>query len=369
MKKSLSLPSRILLVLLASLFLYLSLWPVPVAPVAWKAPQDVGLMDPFAPNDILASARILHLGEHSGPEDIAGGPDKLIYASTDGGDIIRFHPNSTELEVFAHVGGRPLGIEFDQHGNLLVANAVLGLQQVSPSGAVETLLDQINGHKFEYANDVAAAGNGKIYVSQSTSRFSVQDFGGTYEASVLDILEHGGSGKVFEFDSATGDVRMLMDGLNFANGIAVSRDQQFLLVNETAHYRIWRYWLDGPDVGTSEVILENLPGFPDNLNNGLNDRFWLGLVTPRNQIIDTLSDKPFLRKVVQRLPAFIRPKIEPSSHVIGIDGDGVVLMNLQDMSAGVPSLTGVYETRGHLYLSTLFGNKLAIFDKADLADW
>jgi len=368
-KKPLSLPGRILLLLLASLLLYLSFWPVPVVPVAWKAPQDVGLMDPFTPNDILSSARILNLGDHNGPEDITGGPDELIYASTDGGDIIRFHPNSLDLEVFAHVGGRPLGIEFDRYGNLLVANAVLGLQRIKPGGEIETLLSQISGHEFEYANDVAVGRNGKIYVSQSTSRFPVQEFGGTYEASVLDILEHGGSGKVYEFNSETGDVRMLMGGLNFANGVAISRDQQFLLVNETGHYRILRHWLTGPDVGTSEVILENLPGFPDNLNNGLNERFWLGLVAPRNRIIDMLSDRPFLRKVVQRLPAFVRPKIEPSSHVIGIDGDGVVLMNLQDTSAGIPSLTGVYETRGHFYLSTLFGNKLAIFDKTDLENW
>ena len=157
-----------------------------------------------------------------------------------------------------------------------------------------------------------------------------------------------------------------MDGLNFANGIAISRDQRFLLVNETASYKVWRYWLRGPDAGTSEFILENLPGFPDNLNNGLNERFWLGLVAPRNEIIDALSDKPVLRKVIQRLPAFIRPKIQPSSHLIGIDGDGLVLMNLQGGAARFPAITGAFETRDHLYLSTLFGNELAIVDKTDL---
>lgn len=366
MKNKLLPRHRILLLLLVSLVMYLSLWPVPVEPVAWHAPQNAGLTDPFTPNDVLASARILNLGDHQGPEDITGGPDALVYASTDAGDIIRFHPDGQELEVFAHVGGRPLGIEFDAHGNLLVANAILGLQRVSPAGDVQILLDTINELPLEYANDVAVDSEGKIYVSQSTTRFPVQQFGGTYESSVLDILEHGGSGRVFEFDLASGDIRVIMDGLNFANGIAVSRDQQFLLVNETAHYRVWRHWLRGPDAGTSEIILENLPGFPDNLNNGLMDNFWLGLVAPRNEIVDALSDQPFLRKVVQRLPEFVRPSIEPSSHIVSIDGDGVVLMNLQDSAAHFAAITGAYETRTHLYLSSLFGNEIAILDKANL---
>ena len=157
-----------------------------------------------------------------------------------------------------------------------------------------------------------------------------------------------------------------MDGLNFANGVAVSKDQSYLLINETANYRVWRYWFSGPDAGKSEVIIDNLPGFPDNINNGLNGNFWVGLVAPRVQVLDDLSSKPFMRKIVQRLPAVLRPKAVPSSHVISITGDGEVLMNLQDTAATVPALTGVYETRDTLWLTSLFGNQLAYLDKADL---
>ena len=157
-----------------------------------------------------------------------------------------------------------------------------------------------------------------------------------------------------------------MEGLNFANGVAISEDQQYLIVNETGQYRVWRYWLDGPDAGTAEVILDNLPGFPDNVNNGLNGRFWIGLVAPRNQLLDDLSDLPLLRKMVQRLPKFLRPKAERSSHVIAISGEGQVLMNLQDTTMKFPALTGVYETRQSLFLTTLFGNRVGRLDKKDL---
>ncbi len=161
---------------------------------------------------------------------------------------------------------------------------------------------------------------------------------------------------------------LVADGLNFANGVAISDDQQYLMVSESGHYRVWRFWIDGPRAGQREVVIDNLPGFPDNINNGLNGRFWIGLVAPRNKLVDDMSDKPWLRKLTQRLPAFVRPKAEPSSHIIGITGDGQVLMNLQNTAATVPALTGAYETQEAIWLSSLFGNRLARMDKDKLVD-
>ena len=180
------------------------------------------------------------------------------------------------------------------------------------------------------------------------------------------MLEHGGNGFVVEYQPDTGVAHVIMDGLNFANGIAISEDQQYLLVAETGNYRIHRYWLQGPKAGQSEVIIDNLPGFPDNINNGLNGRFWVGLVAPRKKILDDFSASPFVRKMMLRVPVFLQPKAELSSHVIAITGDGEVLMNLQDPDARYPMMTGVLETRTTLFLTTLIGNKLPYLAKEDL---
>ncbi|MDA0679977.1 MAG: SMP-30/gluconolactonase/LRE family protein [Proteobacteria bacterium] len=353
--------------LVFSLFLYLFLWPVPLEPVAWVAPTDAGLVDPFEPNDRLRSARYVDLGVHEGPEDIARGPDGLLYTATSDGNIIRFDQNGSSIETFADAGGRPLGMEFDTYGNLIVANAYLGLQRISRDGQVSTLVDEFNGKKIVYADDVAIANDGIIYFSDASSKFGASISGGSYVASVLDIMEHGGHGRVFRHDPAIGETLLVLDGLNFANGVAVSEDQRYLLINETGSYRILRYWLSGPDQGRREVIIDNLPGFPDNINNGLNGKFWVGLIAPRNELLDQMAPKPWLRKLVQRLPASVRPQAAPSSHVIAITGDGEVLMNLQDTSARLPALTGVFETRDVLWLSTLFGNRVGRLDKQDLA--
>jgi sugar lactone lactonase YvrE len=351
--------------LLGLALLYLLLWPVPVDPVAWDAPINQGLVDPFGPDDRLKRAQGIDLGEHHGPEDVTSGHDGRLYATSAAGAVLQLdgHGNVT---VFADVGGRPLGIETDSDGSLIVANAYIGLQRVLQGGTVQTLASEVGGQPLVYADDLAVAKDGTIYFSEASTKFGAQQSGGTYEGSLLDLLEHGGHGQVIEFDPTTSEAQVIIDGLNFANGVAISEDQKFLLVAETGSYRILKHWLQGPDAGNTEVLIENLPAFPDNINNGLDGRFWIGLVAPRSEQLDALSNKPFVRKIVRRLPARFRPKAEPSSHVIAINADGEVLMNLQDPQARFATLTGVLETGEALYLTTLFGNQLPRLDKKDL---
>ena len=96
-------------------------------------------------------------------------------------------------------------------------------------------------------------------------------------------------------------------GLSFANGVALSQDEQTLFVNETGKYRVWK--ISGAkdlDVSTpsgqAKVLFDNLPGYPDNLMRGLDGKIWLGFAKPRNPTIDKMAAKPFMRKLTLRLP-------------------------------------------------------------------
>lgn len=352
---------------LALAVLYLAAWPVPVDPVAWQAPPDKGLAGAFAANDRLADAATIDLGAYEGPEDVAVGQDGALYATTASGAILRIDDGNGQVSVFADTGGRPLGIEAAPDGSLLVANAYLGIQRVSPDGDVSDLLSAVDGEPLAYADDLAVSGDGIVYFSDASTKFGARDWGGSFSASLLDILEHGGHGRVIAFDPRTGSATILVDDLDFANGVAISDDDRFLLIAETGSYRILRHWLQGPDAGTTEVVLDNLPGFPDNINRGADGRFWVGLVAPRDAKLDGLSDKPFLRKVVQRLPAALRPSAVPSSHVFAMSGDGAVLLSLQDPAARYPAMTGGCEAGRRLYLSRLFGHELPYVEMATLA--
>ena len=162
------------LALLAIGIIYLCLWPVPVDPIAWNAPVNRGLVDPFEENDRLNDATLVSLDNHHGPEDIAFGFDRLLYAGTEDGKIISFHADGSDINVFANVGGRPLGLDFNG-GFLYVANAYIGLQRVRSDGRVVVLADKFEGNSIGYANDVAVAKNGMVYFSDASSKFKAQE--------------------------------------------------------------------------------------------------------------------------------------------------------------------------------------------------
>jgi len=351
-------------ILVAGAAFYLLAWPVPIDPVSWQASADRGLVDPFEPNDLLEAATAIDLGVHAGPEDATLGRDGLVYVTTEGGLVVRVR--NRRVEEFADAGGRPLGIEVDADGSLVVANAYLGLQRIDMQGNVINILSNVDGSTPVYPNNLAIARDGKVYFTEASSKFGADKYHGSLNASLLDIMEHGGHGGVFVFDPATGTSRQLLDDLNYANGLAISDDNRYLVIAETSNYRILKYWLTGPRQGETEILLDNLPGFPDNLKTGKAGRFWVGFVAPRNGLVDKLSDKPWLRKVIQRFPASLRPKAVPASHVIAFNGEGEILMNMHDPGARFPMLTGVLETERSLYLTTLVGHQLPVIVKSEL---
>ncbi len=341
------------LTLLGVLCLYLLAWPVPVDPVAWQAPPNPGYTGVFAANERLKGIETLPIGENYGPEEVVLDAEGRIYAATHEGWIVRLMPDGSQPQNWVDTGGRPLGMDFDGRGNLIVADAFRGLLKITPDGQITELATQADGIPIGYANNVDVAADGRIYFSDASTKFGAKTSGGTYPASLLDLLEHGGHGRLLIHDPATGNTTTLLDGLNFANGVAVSPDQTYVLVNETGAYRIQRYWITGPKAGQAEPFIEALPGFPDNLTTGQDGRYWAALISPRSPLLDRLADKPWLRKVVQRLPAFLRPKAVPYGHIIALNGEGKVILDLQDPTAAFPLTSSITETNDYLYLGSL----------------
>jgi sugar lactone lactonase YvrE len=153
-------------------------------------------------------------------------------------------------------------------------------------------------------------------------------------------------------------------GFSFANGIAVSSDAQTLFVAETGRYRIWKIDSRAHDLNVrsgsrqATVLLDNLPGYPDNLMRGRDGRIWVGLFRPRNPAADGLSQKPFLRKVLLRMPRSLLPVGRPYGHVFAFDEDGRIAEDLQDPDGAYPETTGATETADRLYIHSLHASSI-----------
>jgi sugar lactone lactonase YvrE len=336
-----------ILFLLALMVSYLLLWPVPINPGVWTPPEAPQLTGPYQTNTRLASTEKLSLGQGYAPEDVALDASGQIYGGLDDGRIIRLQADGKNPQLFANTHGRPLGLVFDASGNLIVADAVKGLLSVARDGQVSVLTTQADNLPFRCTNDLDVAADGTIYFTDASSKFPLTNF-------KADILEHQPNGRLLAYDPKLKTTRTILNDLYFANGVAVSPDQTFLLVVDTGRYRIWRVWLNGPQQGKSEIFMDNLPGFPDGLSSNGRDRFWVALVTPRDKTLDRLLPHPFMRKMVMRLPGFMQPAPQRFSFVIGLDANGKVVENLQDGSPTCfAEIANVVEHANYLYFGSI----------------
>jgi sugar lactone lactonase YvrE len=226
---------------------YLCWWPVPVEPVSWQAPPAPGYVGPHAANNRLADYTLVDLNGETGPEHILFSDDGRLYTGVNGGRILRMNADGSGQEVFVNTGGRVLGMDFDAADNLIVADAYKGLLSVDPAGNVSVLTTEAAGAAIGFADAVVVAENGLIYFSDASQRFPPSrwnEAGMTEHAADLDIFENSCTGRILEFDPQSRATRVVADGLSFANGVALSADEQSLFVAETGRYRIWRISVD-----------------------------------------------------------------------------------------------------------------------------
>lgn len=321
----------------------------------WRPPRDVGLTGAFAPNSALAHPEILAI-PGSGPEDVALDSQGRIYTGTREGYILRISPDGRHIERIAQTGGRPLGIEVHPDGSLIVCDAHRGLMRIDPeTSSIQSLVTAVNGVPLLFTNNCDIASDGSVYFSDSSMRFGLDEFKG-------DLLAHTLSGRLLRW-SPDGSVDVLLEGLNFANGVALADDESFVLVAETGGYSVTRLDLTGPRTGRRSVVIENLPGLPDNMSTGTGGIHWIALPSVRNALLDRLLPRPgFLRSAIWAMPDRLQPDASRITWAVGITGDGDVVHNLQGPGTDFHYVTGVREHDGRLYFGSLAEQGVAVVD-------
>lgn len=339
----------ILLVILV--FFWWMAKPGHVDAAAWNPPQAPALAGPTAPNTALLDASLIALGKVWGPEDVAVDGQGRVYAGTQDGLIVRID-SAGQVETWVDTGGRPLGLDWDPRGNLIVADAYKGLLSIDPAGNLSVLSTGLADGAFGFTDDVDAASDGLIYFTDASSKFGQGEY-------ALDLLEFRPHGSLLVYDPKTGETRRLLDNLYFANGVALSSDESFLLVNETWKYRILRYWLKGERAGQHEVFIDNLPGFPDGVSGNGMGTFWVALPSPRKDDVDSMHTRPWLKNIVARLPKWMLPKAIEYGLVLALDEQGRIVASYHDPDGQhLREITSVEEHQGSIYLGSLGNDRI-----------
>ncbi|XVO85515.1 SMP-30/gluconolactonase/LRE family protein [Pseudomonas palleroniana] len=346
---------HLLFVLVLAVIAFLLLMPTKVQPVNWTPPKAPSLRDGvYAENQRLKHVQKVGAQNIPGPEALVLDAQGLLISGLHDGRIIRTAPDSQTLEVLANTGGRPLGMALHPDGRLIIADGIKGLLALDGARQLTTLSTSANGVSFGFTDDVVVDAEGRYaYFSDASSRWG---YGQDGEA----VIEHGADGRLLRYDFSHGTTEVLLDHLQFANGVALGPDENYVLVNETGAYRISRYWLKGERSGSHDLFIDNLPGLPDNLSFNGHERFWVALYSPRNPLLDAFAGYPSLRKVMVRALMVVPKPVERKAFVLGLDTEGKVIANLQDGSAGNYSpITTAREYGNWLYLGSLTNTSLA----------
>lgn len=347
MKKLLGL----LVLLIAAAALYLAITPSPIDPLAWQAPTAPAMTGVLEPNDTLMKAELLGRGQLHGPEDTAVDARGRVYAGLHDGRIVRLEADGS-VTPFADTRGRPLGMDFDAAGKLIVADAYKGLLSIDPQGQIQVLTSEAEGLPFKFTDDLDIASDGTIYFSDASSRFAQPDY-------LLDLLEARPHGRLLSYHPGSGETRVLLKDLYFANGVALSADEDFVLVNETYRYRISRYWLKGDKAGSRDVFIDNLPGLPDNLQGDRAGTFWVALPTPRKADADFLHRHPWLKAQLAKLPRALWPQAIPYGFAIALNEQGEIVRSLHDTSGThLRMVTSVKPVGDYLYFGSLDNDRI-----------
>ena len=328
---------------------FLLVVPAPVAgfaPESWRPGPGLAFAD-----GITAPAAVEQLTSEPvhGPEDIATDPDGRLYTGDRDGTIWRIDARGS-AEVFARVGGRPLGLAFAPDGRLVVANHGLGLQAVDPAGRVEVLTDTVAGSPVLFANDLDIGPDGVVYFSDSSRRYNTTTLGDVPSYLLPDMLDGRASGRLLTYDLRSGETTVLLDGLYFPNGVAVTADGARVWVAESNRYRILEHTLGG---GT-RTALDDLPGTPDNIDRDPAGRMLVALYD-RTAALDALVlPNDLARQIMARLPGslFVNEEEPLTGGILVADDDGVVTAHHTGLA---PAATSVLPAGERWYLGALLG--------------
>jgi len=291
-----------------------------------------------------------------GAEDVLVGPEGEVYTGTEDGTVWRVRDAGARLERVGFTGGRPLGLELLPDGRILVCDARLGLLAMDPgTGAVEELTRLVHGRRMVFCNNAAVADDGTVFFTDSSRLYGIDRW-------KADMVENTATGRLLRRDP-DGSVSVVLDGLRFANGVALAADESYVAVAETAGRTVVRRWLTGERAGETDHLAADLPGYPDNIARGSDGLVWVTVASPRDPVVEGLMRGPMpLRRAAWRLPEPLQPKPKRTARVMAFDDAGAVVHDRSFDASSFHMVTGVREHDGRVWLGSLVEPAIAVFE-------
>jgi len=304
---------------------------------------------------MTAPLRVIPVPGH-GAEDVVVDADGWVFTGTEDGSVFRVRPDGRQVDLVGNTGGRPLGLELLPDGRLLVCDARRGLLAMDVrDGSTEVLVESVEGRRMVFCNNAAVAGDGTIFFSDSSQVHPIERWR-------AEMVEDTATGRLLRRDP-DGGVEVVLTGLRFANGVALSADEHWVAVAETGGRSVQRHWLRGAAAGTTEPLASGLAGYPDNIARGSDGLVWVTLASPRDGLLERLLRAPRpVRRLAGRLPETLQPTVARTARVLALDAQGAVVHDVEADATAYHMVTGVREHHGQVWLGSLDEPAVAVLE-------
>ena len=337
-----------------------------------------GLMSPLSPLGVHTAAApdppwtvstdhpVIPVSGHYPEALVADAAGRLIVGTEDG-TLVRMDlaAGSARAVEYARVQGHPIGLALDASGaGLWSATFPVGLQHVTPRGVMTSVLE-VDGVPLAFADDTAVGPDGKVYVTEASTRWNPVTTTPSAPYVLWDMLEGRANGRLVVYEPETGGSRTLLDALYFPSGVTLTADGSALLVVEVSRYRVLRYELAAGHPDPLKILADNLPGYPDDVFIGPEGDVWVSIAAPRSALIDRwILPFPTVIRLITSLPhhwqhALLAPAAGGGS-VLKLDDRGRTVCRIA-VPAGAPPANGI-AWRTRLLLGRLGGQNLLDID-------
>jgi hypothetical protein len=225
---------------------------------------------------------------------------------------------------------------------------------------VEVLVGAVDGEPMRFCNNAAVAADGTVWFSDSSLHHGIERWKD-------DFVQHTRTGRLLRRDP-DGTVEVVLEGLAFANGVALAEDESYVAVAECRGRTVVRLWLSGPRAGERDHLVTDLPGYPDNISRGSDGLIWVAVASPVDGLVERLGSAPMvLRRAITRIPEALQPKPAQTIRVQAYDDEGRLVHDVDvrrpERGPGFHMVTGVREHDGRIWLGSLHEPSVAVLDR------
>ncbi|HYH50895.1 MAG TPA: SMP-30/gluconolactonase/LRE family protein [Acidimicrobiia bacterium] len=254
----------------------------------------------LSPNDELGSFEELTPPGDLEPLDVLPTAGGVLASSGDA--VWRIPAGGSGPEPFARLAGAAGPLAADAAGNVLVGVSGEGLVSLDAAGVPTPLCRDAAGGPLACLTALWVAADGTIYATEGSISSPREDW-------PRNLLERKHDGRLLAIEPGTGSARVVADGLAWPAGVCPAGDADHVLVTESWRHRIVRI---STDTGATEVVRDNLAGYPAQIHADTGGRYWLCFLSLRSHLVEfVLREDEYRRDMLASVPPefWIRPAL------------------------------------------------------------